>query len=104
MTNEEFQQQIEQMLSVQRSLQESDLRRIEQLRALTGQLENLTQQMEVLGERQMQTDEQIIQLVQLMRLQGERFALMTEALGLQNDQIKNIYGRLDILENPQSNS
>ncbi|PZD74969.1 hypothetical protein C1752_00961 [Acaryochloris thomasi RCC1774] len=40
-----------------------------------------------------------MQLVQLMTIQGQRLSLVTEALGLQNGQIEEIYGRLGTLEN-----
>lgn len=96
MTNEEFQQQIEQMLAVQHSLQESDLGRVKPF-------EPVGQQFEQASERMKRTDQQLAQHLtqptQLMATQDQRFALVSEVLGIRNGQIRELYGRVDTLEN-----
>ncbi|MGB7412621.1 MAG: hypothetical protein WA902_00295 [Thermosynechococcaceae cyanobacterium] len=88
MTNEDFQKQIEQMLAIQRQLQESDLRRAEQLSRIDEQLR----------QQQIQTEQKFNQLIDVVNLQTQRLTGVIEVLGLQDEQVQELFGRVEMLE------
>lgn len=98
MTNEEFQQQIEQMLAIQRQLQESDLRRAEHLERIDQKMEELVDMVNLQTQRQGETDQKIDQLVDVVNLQTQRLSGVIEVLGLQNEQVQELFGRVERLE------
>ncbi|PZD75378.1 hypothetical protein C1752_00115 [Acaryochloris thomasi RCC1774] len=105
MTNEEFEKQIEQMLAIQRQLQESDLRRAERLDRVDEQLTRITEQQlqadrkfDLLTEQQMQTEQKFDRLIDVVNLQTQRLSGVIEVLGLQNEQVQELFGRVEMLE------